>query len=46
MDNKVIKIIFEYSEFNDRYFMEITYENGDQDTEEITRQIYEKYYYL
>ena len=45
MDNKIIKIEFEYSEFNDRYFMEITYENGDQDTEEITRQIYEKYYY-
>lgn len=46
MENKIIKIKFEYTEFNDRYFMEITYENGDQDTEEITRQIYEKYYYI
>ena len=44
MENKIIKIKFEYTEFNDRYFMEITYEDGKKDTKEITRQLYEKYY--
>lgn len=45
MDNKIIKIEFEYSEFNDRYFMNLYYEDGKQESKEITRQIYEKYYY-
>ena len=46
MENKIIKIEFEYTEFNDRYFIKLLYENGDEETKEITRQIYEKHYYI
>ena len=43
--NKIVKIEFEYVEINDRYYMILTYENGEGEKKEITSQLYKKSYW-